>query len=335
MVTKRAWGSAAALGVTAIVGCAAPVDEAPTAPADEVIGITDLATLEAKLDLRKATAAAPGSARAFEAGACYKALLGTNRGYPAYEARRYANGAAFFAKKGSGPNSSDTRPVLCVDFHQDDVALESLSGVSLDAILRLDLGKRQGSARNTSTGDAVFSFERGVMHFKGLPERDRLLAVTKRPHELDTGLAPSITGSLEKITLKGVEVSSFFLERPEIRDVDMRGELAFLLYRYAWRKGENSGRFTIASDAVGVFQRKADIFGDGGGYSETWRFAHGNGGYTTFSDLGADVDEPGYTESVSFWRGELDWKNGRVPLAECTREGVGERAPSPYRCTGL
>ncbi len=333
-LSTRTCGALCAAMITTLGACAAPTEGDAAQAADEIVGITDIAALEAALDLRATTAQAPGSETALKGGDCYKALIATGTGYPGFEFRRYQNGAAFFSQKGSGANSGDARPILCVDFHQDNLPLYSLGGVSLDAVLRLDLGKKQSVAENSATGDSVWQFERGTMSFRGMPEGRRFDSARKRPHELRFDDAPSITGSLEKIKLKAVKVSSLYLERPELRDQEMRGELAFLLYRYAWRKAENSGNFKISTDAVGVFTHEAEIMGDGGGYAETWRFSRGNGGYGSSYDMGDDVD-PKLHETLSFWRGEIDWRNGRVPLAECNRDAPQEGAPPPYACTGL
>lgn len=322
----------AALATAFAVGCAAENADETAATEGEVVGVTDLALLEQAFDLVPASAQRPSSDAALRAGKCYGALVENGPGWPEFEFRRYANGAAFFAKRGSGYNSGDKRPVLCVDLHQGAVATHAFGGVVLDAILRYDLGRMQGGGENLTTGDAVWQFQRGVLHLKGLPEAERIAAAQKRPHELDLEKAPSVSGSLEKITLKNVRVSNMYVEEPMMRDVELEGSTAFFTYRYAWRRAENTGVFTVARDAVGVFKGEAEIFGDGPGYGSTFHFTRGDafrGGYYEMLEDG----EGALLENISF--GPPNRPADRAPLAECSRRTPDGAETPPFSCTGI
>lgn len=318
----------------AAVGCAAnPTDDdAVKAPDDEVVGIGDFAKVASALGLVNGAA----NATALRAGDCYKALKATPS-YPEFEFRAYANGAIFWTKKDSGTNSGDARPILCVDMHQGNAALRSLSGVALDAVFRYDLGKPLGGDK-----PGVVPFERGTLHFTTLPEAERFDAAKKRPHELDFAKPASISGALDKIALKSVTVSSIYQEQDEVRDFEMKGATAFLVFRYAWRKGEDRGAFSVATDSVGNFKKTLEAFGDGPAYGETWQFEKGDAMYGMYFDEGRNVT----AETVSWNRRPATKPTApptAPPLAECTREHPylqdvpEEKQPPPtaFRCTGI
>jgi len=322
-----------------LAGCAAPSSDSDSdgagSPSDtatgteDVVGITDLAILEKSLGLKLATAQRPGDANALRGGSCYRALISEGPGYPTYEFRRYENGAAFWAKKGSGPNSGDRRPVLCVDVHTPDFGggAVSLSGVALDAALRYDLGKVTG--QDSGMQKTYFSFERGGLLFSNydVEDKERVASVQKRPHELPFHQASTIGGRLMTVNINDVTVDVMF-DGVSKKTVSLSGDVAYFIYRHAWRKAEDTGRFTVSEDAIGTFKKKAAMMGDGPGYAETYEFARGK---VSFSRMGEQDNST--TESISF--APLASPQDRVPPAECTRSIPENAAPPFYSCTGL
>src|SRR5688572_4560820 len=91
----------AALLLAAAGGCSATVDAPSAETEDEIVGLTDLVTIEAALGLEKQTAAARVNPAALGSGACYKALV-VNAPEGAFKFRQYQNGASFFPTSGSG-----------------------------------------------------------------------------------------------------------------------------------------------------------------------------------------------------------------------------------------
>src|SRR4051794_15791707 len=92
--------------LVAVPACAASANGETGGPPseDEVVGITDLGTLERALSFTKDAADAQGHFRrsdaALHAGPCFKRTIGSANG-ASFEVRRYTNGAAFFHKKGT------------------------------------------------------------------------------------------------------------------------------------------------------------------------------------------------------------------------------------------
>lgn len=327
--------------LTALAGCAAPTAEASPGDeatgSDDVVGITDLQTLERNFGLKLATAQNRGSDEALKSGACYGALIANGTGYPEFEFRRYVNGAAFWAKKGSGFNSGDERPVLCLDLHGPDHGV-SLSGVALDAAIRYDLGKFKGS--DAGMQKVHYEFERGAIHFSNydVTDRERAESVQRRPHEQPFEHASTIAGRLSSITINGVTADIMF-DGVSTRDVEINADTAYFVYRYAWRKSEDTGRFTIAGDAVGSFSKNVRMVGDGPGYAETWSFARGEIVYSKFGDY-SDENAGRTIEEISFRAANAP--EGTVPAAECSRttpDPTGENeppmAPPSFGCTGI
>jgi hypothetical protein len=156
--------------------------------------------------------------------------------------------------------------------------------------------------------------------------------VKKRPHELALERAPSIGGSLQKIVLSGVKVSNMYDPAPQTRAIDLGGPTAFFAYRFAWRRAENTGRFTIAEDALGTFRRTAESFGDGPGYADVFHFTRMNvsfgGVYEQHDDGDAFLHEGMHLAPPAH-------PNDRAPLAECVRDVRDGQAAPPYKCTGL
>ncbi|MFO0738888.1 MAG: hypothetical protein U0270_23515 [Labilithrix sp.] len=315
----------------ALAGCAAdaPREDSATG-AQDVVGITDLSPLERTLGLELATPQNPGSVEALRSGECYRALIASPTSYTTFEFRRYSNGAAFWAKKGSGYNSGDQRPVLCVDLSRPDGTV-SLSGAALDAVLRYDFGKLVG--QDSGMQKTHFVFERGVVHLSryDVSEAERFDSVNKRPHEQPFEHASTISGRLSSLTIKDVTTDVMF-DGVHVRDMEMNGDVAHLIYRYAWRKGEDTGRFTLGEDAVGAFSRRATMAGDGPGYAETYSFARGEVLYSQVGEILRE-GEGKTTETI-----ELRLPStppDHAPLADCTRT-TSEAEPAPaFGCTGI
>ncbi len=319
-------------GLASLAGCAAPSGDEPAggdeaSDSQDVVGITDLAVLERSLGLTPATAQNRGNV---ESGACYAALIASGPGYPVFEFRRYANGAAFWAKKGSGYNSGDQRPVLCVDVAGPNGGV-SLSGVALDAVIRYDLGKLVGQDSGMQKTHLVF--EHGNLHFSNydVTEQERLASVQRRPHELPFANASTIEGRLRSVDIDGVTVKAMF-DGTSTRSITMDGDVAYFIYRHAWRKGEETGRFTVADDAIGKFVKTAEVMGDGPGYAETWSFARGS---VVYSKMGEFPEQgPGSTvDEISFR--PTNAAPGQPPAAECSRRTIDEQPSPGYECTGL
>lgn len=318
--------------LASLAGCAAPSRDQPSSgdeasDTQDVVGITDLAVLERSLGLVPATAQ---NRAEVTGGACYAALIASGPGYPVFEFRRYANGAAFWAKKGSGFNSGDQRPVLCVDLAGPNGGI-SLSGVALDAVIRYDLGKFVG--QDSGMQKTHLMFERGNLHFSNydVTEQERFASVQRRPHEQPFANASTIEGRLREVDIAGVTVKAMF-DGTRARSITMDGDVAYFIYRHAWRKGEETGRFTVADDAIGKFKKTAEVMGDGPGYAETWSFARGN---VVFSKMGEYPEQgPGSTvDEISFR--PTNAAPGQPPAAECSRRTIDEQPTPGYECTGL
>ena len=317
----------------ALGGCSAEnaqaTNDESSSSHDEVVGVTDLGKLESAVGLAPLAQGESANVGALEAGACYRALV-QSRGYPTYQYRRYKNGAAFFAEKGSGYSSGDLRPVACVDLFQGESDLRSMSGVVLDAVLRYDLGKFKGTdiaGTDGARGRFFWNFERGHLFQENLTDDERFAAVKKRAHELELDEAPSISGRLLGISIDDVKVSYHFSPNVETKSVSISGPAVFLAYRYATRKADDTGVFTIDSDSVGIFNRTAKLLGDGQVQATTLSFTHGNLSAAT------DTDSASRNEKLVFTA--LAATAGRAPLAECVREGQTDQALPPFKCTGL
>lgn len=327
-MNKLAW--IGLFSVSSLVGCAAatPNEESATGSSD-VVGITDIATLEQSLGLQRTTPGNPGDTAALQAGACYQALIATPSWSATYEFRRYVNGAAFWAKLGSGYNSGDQRPVMCVDMHRPDGAM-SLSGVALDAVLRYDLGGFKGS--DSGMQKTHLEFERGAILLSNydVTDQERIASVQKRPHELPFENASTISGRVMSIRVNGVNVNHLF-GKPSIEDNEIEGSVAQLVYRYAWHKNEETGRFSLAEDAVGAFRRTATTGGDGGASSSSWDFARGVAFLNAqWTDRG---DTSGVEETLRLQKPAATPM--QAPLAECVRTTAENQPPPSFGCTGI
>lgn len=328
-MNKFAW--IGLLSVTSLAGCAAtPHEEAASGSAD-IVGITDLSTLEQNLDLQRATPANPGDTAALQAGECYRALIATPSWQATYEFRRYANGAAFWAKLGSGYNSGDQRPVICVDLHRAEGSV-SLSGAALDAVLRYDFGSFKGS--DSGMGKTYLEFDRGAVllsHYD-VTDQERTASVQKRPHELPFENASTISGRILSLRIKNVKVEHMFGGEPGIEEMEMSGSVAQFIYRYAWHKNEETGRFTLAEDAIGGFTHTASDGADAGSAASSYIFARG---IVTQSTQANFESQNAVTTDEQIGLSPPDPVPNRAPLAECVRTTAQNQAPPAFGCTGL
>lgn len=325
------FGLLTAVTLLASVGCAAPTESEDDATiAAEIVGTTDLTTLESKLGLTVATAQNPGDLGALRAGGCYRALIGGG-GSREFEFRRYVHGAAFFRKMGSGVNTGRERPVLCLDINPPESAL-SLSGVGLDAVLRYDLGKITGQDAGMQKAHIVF--QRGMLEFSNydVTDAERVDSVKKRPHELPFEHASTIAGRLLQVAVKGVAVSSAMNGGTSRQEISIDGQAAYFLYRAAWRKSEDTGRFSVALDAVGAFKKTARLEGDGPGSMSTWQFTNGDVSYSAVGNFDGRA-APSSDEDLSL-RAPGAMRD-RAPVAQCVRSAPVDAPPPPFRCTGI
>lgn len=281
------------------------------------------------------------------AGECYQTFI--DDGDPDtwtmshYQFRRYKNGAVFFARKGSGYNSGDYRPIVCVDFTLTGGRHISLSGAALDAALRFDLGRIIGVG-NPSEGSAIL-FQRGQLTFKDESQKARRENVQKRPGELAVDHVSTTQGLRDSIKVRGLYTDVVFSE-PKTMDHEIPGVAANVAFRYAWRKAEDTGRFTLSSDALGALKPfdkntpSAMALGDGGLSATQFRMQRGSlmdasmGGYE-----GTDI-----THRISIVRPEgaqdpaADSRPARAECVEIIR--YNERTQRSYvakrwQCTGL
>lgn len=343
---KRFTFTAFALAALSTAACSGTTAEAQNAEAseDSIVGITNLAEIEGALGLE----AGAGDVAKLHGGECYKTFI--DDGNPdtwtmnEYEFRRYKNGAAFFAKKGSGYNSGDFRPVVCVDFVATNGSTASLSGAALDAAIRYNLGKIK-----SRTGDlkyAVIDFERGSMKFlQGQPLDEQRKAIQKRPGELPVDEVITAQGRLENVQIRGLLTDVMFAG-PEVHDHDLPGVAANVAFRFAWRKAEDTGVFTIAQDSLGKLRSSAGgeanaaAFGDGPGWGHDVRMSNGtlsHGGYGDEIE-GVVIHEISIRRPGGFVPPSQD---SRPPLAECSQKmGWNEQTQQeyplgPWVCTGI
>lgn len=285
-----------------LAGCSSAASSDPPSAASDIVGVDDLGTLERTFGFVKPGGAVPTAD--VTQGACYRALIDGQEGF---EFRRYANGAAYFAKLGAGVNSGDHRPVVCVDVLGDRYRAISLSGVALDAVFRYDLGTFQGA--DAGMMHLNVTFERGAMRFfVGYPQDELLPRARMRPHELDFGRAQSILGDLDEIRVSDVDVFESG-KGSDKGDYRISGAAANLAFRYAWRKSEDLGIFTQPTDSTGLFSKSAVILE--------------SGSHCTFQG-GELLQEDDRLAFETRMNGPSD-----APAAECERKDDG------WTCTGL
>lgn len=325
-MSKLSLGLAVVL-VSCLAGCAAEPAKDAASSSEDVVGVTDLGELEAAVGLEPGDG---GTDEMLHAGACYRALVARSSEVE-YEFRRYGNGASYFAKEGSGVNSGAHRPVVCVDRFEGRLPAHSLSGVVLDAILRYDLGRLQRiETLGTDGGRArsLWSFERGTMMKEALTEEESQDTVRRRPFELDVSRAPSVSGRLLSLNVSEVALSNHYTPDVKVGTLRIGGPAAFVAYRYAHRKGEDTGVFTMDDD-VGRFQKKAKQFGDAGMRANVLELGRGQ-----LTD-GSDTSTTGTRDERITFRA-TGASNTQAPLAECTRVVDLDGGVFPeFKCTGI
>jgi hypothetical protein len=273
-------------------GCAAPNEtdegaenEPAEEAADEVIGVTDLTAMEAQLGLKKDRRDAQGrwgrGDSRLKGGDCYKQTVA--RSAAKWEFRRYANGAAFFRKLGTAPETNDFRPVTCVDVDVKEdgrTVTNALSGIVLDAVLRYKLGA--GWRSDGAAGHLYLGFDRGAVEvadadrycgfrFGGVDEpasdpalltgqatMRSCLASASEDTCYARGLAACKRAATEDIKLNTLSRPSNdgqYVYGIVANGASIDARLAELAYRYAWKKAQKRDVFTEADDAVGTFVR--------------------------------------------------------------------------------
>lgn len=336
---SRAFGLIFGLGALALSGLACGGGAETSAPAesseDAIIGVTNLQRLEALFSLKSGAV----DDATLQRGACYHAFVHDPNSasewaiYPEFEYRRYANGVAFFAKKDSGLNSNDYRPVVCLDVHEGTRSY-SLSGVALDAVGRYGLGPAVKIAQ--SGAKTTLEFPRGKMEFTEVGTRDaRFEAARTRPTLVRIEDAPTVYGRLDKLEVYGVYTEHAYGE-PEHFNLPIPGHQAFFTYRYAWRQAENSNAFRDESDPFGTLESSSDG-GDGPGWWSSHHFQKLSSSYVGMWDSYVDAN----VETLSVHPlGQDTWGESRPPLAECTRKigfdpATETELPEPFTCTGI
>ena len=318
------------LSASALVACGGGADasDGSEATADAIVGVTDLASLESTLGLVLDTTTPSGTP--FK-GACYDALktdatAANDKGSPRWEFRRYAGGStAWFAVKGSGLDSADHRPVVCLDI-QTPTMRASLSGVVLDAVLRYGLGR----LRSTVNGTLVF--DSGTVKFRACGVATSYVA-RATPLGVPVNLAPSIGGCLDEIELDGVSITSVYSPGgPTTGTLSIEGATAYAVYRYAYASSRGTQRFSVASDAVGKFLHKADSFGDGPSSGSTWHFSRADAADASSWGVATGASDSSTYESIQLTAPGAAPSNA---FASCSRDVPDGQTAPDYQCSGM
>lgn len=315
---------AVVLGSCAAVACTSSAEDTTSSSESAVIGAADAALLEQSFELR--SAGAPITPSALESGDCFKALMKVAP--EKYALRLYAaDGHAGFTSAAAFSLRGSAQPMLCLDLYAGDAFHGALSGVALDAVARYDLGRFRGDVGEPNA--RTFQFERGALTFELVaPDADKAASVQKTPAELPPAKAMTIAGALRSIDLPDVQVDTFY-DGVKSMALPMDGAVAGTIYAYAWKKGKESGTFSMANDSVGTFTRTAEWFGDGPGMSKTWHFTRMQAQYAAF---GEELSAESWATNERIAIGESDKSR---PLAECTRRWTDAGAVPEYTCTGF
>jgi hypothetical protein len=260
------------------------------ADTNDVVGVEDLASVEAELGLVKDRRNADGQwsrgDAKLTAGACYKKAMAAN---PNWEFRRYVNGAAFFpSEQANVPGHGESRALTCVDVDMegDRGGALSIEGFALDAALRFHLGRPLGvdaAMMHVSVG-----FERGYLYGQGI---DAYCGV----HDLSTGEGPPAPpainagvdayfachqgGGEDSACLSAAQkacvdsgkkemATTMMLSRPSLNgvmvsEIHVAGEpgeyvpasLAAVTMRYAEKKAKSADIFNMSQDPVGTLTK--------------------------------------------------------------------------------
>jgi hypothetical protein len=217
---------------------------------------------------------------------CYETFITGNDSATKYEFRRYDNGAVFFAKKGSGESSGDSRPIVCVDVYQK----LSLSGAALDAVIRYNLGAYQGG--DSAMMHRYMSFERGGLEFfVGMPPEELRAKARTALFEQSVGSPATVNGILTGVTMQ----HGFRLD-PEHVD---------LAYRVAWRAAADQDSFSLQTDPVGAY-----VNGLHQGDAVWMKYGHGT------LTAGTDGDKTWMKYVVD------GAPESSAPMGECSRTGT-------------
>lgn len=336
---------------------------------DEVVGVTDLKELESLLGLqadKKVNGKWSRGDDKLTAGGCYAQKKGPGASEPeSWEFRRYANGAAFFRKKDTGPASGDKRPVACVDI---DLAegpgagqTIALDGFGLDAAVRYKLGKPTGF--DGGAGQMYFAFSEGALKIRSSDSYCDLYfspgSVARETHSIDPGTVAhrdtywscvdkggseqDCHAASYKACMAAVErdFESESLDRPayiggyvtEMTWRDLRPEQAMLAYKYAWAKAHDADLFAMSDDPIGRFEG-AESYGDGPGLWHVARFERLDVHYITIN-----TGEPGTTgeEELLITPKSSDKSIHGSAIVSCSRPLSAEtnQPVAGYTCKGL
>ena len=343
--------------LSSIAGCGArdAGDADADASTSDVVGVTDLAELEAAFGLRKDVKVDGQWTRGddrLHAGPCWQERFANPGHDPSHwELRRYTNGAAFFRKLGVTPEEGDERAVRCVDYDVDSgegqVETYSLEGMSLDVAFRTKLGV-PGSYEG-AMGSMYLDFARVAVQVQDAEHLCGLYDLAGQQGSID----PAIKAGADAVAAcpradapdcqeraynvcKWVFVANTqdegTIDFPAFTgglrflgtaNDDVSASVAAFVYRYAMKNNTDALRFSMAADPVGSFVAHRP------GKSEVEDV-------TVYDRLEVHhVAVNGYTEGLY-----LTVLNESDPaahaVASCTRTLAADGQPTTsYACTGL
>lgn len=246
------------------VACASPPAEDPVAGDDEVVGVEDIAALEAELGMARDERLPDGRwSRDVTKGGCYARGQAAS---PRWEFRRWKTGAAFFQKRADAPGG-DSREIVCVDLDDpyDASYPHALDRLALDVIVRFHLGGFVSYYGEPQT--VITEFERGRL--VGPEELRRCQSQADWSEECaplrDDALDRCLKAVIEACLAEYAELAANpTLARPSanghfealvLRDGEtrLRAPIAAIAARYAAKHATSINVFNMATDPIGAF----------------------------------------------------------------------------------
>jgi hypothetical protein len=305
-----------------VTACGAANDDVDTMPdetATDDIVTGGLGEIASSLGLKSGAS----KKEALTMGDCYRALI-TERPDGPYRTKEFANGAIVTSMmRGAGA------PMICVDVHEKSI---SFSGVALDSIARYGLGKLVDVQR-VDPASTKISFSNGSMVFLNQSQEERAKNLMARPSDLAVGQGgPSITGSLSSVTLKDVEVDTLHTE-PTRRELTIEGNTIWVSFIHVRQTEEKTNRVSKENDPIGVFAKKAMLFGDAGGSGEKLTFAKVQVSHHEVHNMSST--DPRVTEQILVGPKYESNEAQPTPFIACTREYPEDTKKPPFACTGV
>lgn len=354
--------SCALMGLFA-VGCAADADEVTdegvadlSGVADLGTGVADLGPFEVELGLVRDAKDAHGAFKRTDAqlkrGPCYKRLVAGGTGF---EMRRYTSGAAFFPK---APAAADKRAIACVDLDLGNTVAE-LSGKTLDAAIRYQLGRARGEIHN---GGHFFAFEKGALQIENLEEYcanggETSLLGKRAPGFVSASTAYQVCrsqggaeGACSKMEadacsrVVSADLAKDSVDRPVVAaspletgaylvnlktgTASVDPEIAAVVWKFADKRSRETGTYGFAADAAGkyVATEKASPTLTRVRYQRI--DVHHL--LTQPADFGG-----AFLERIFVTKKGSDAVPGASPLAVCSRRLEATGPASEYACSGL